>query len=257
MSGFGSLREENDFVDVTLACEDGKQFEAHKVVLASSSPFFQNLLKRNNHAHPLIYMRGLKSEDLEAIIDFLYCGESDVYQENLDSFLTIAEELQLKGLMGKTNDHEVEQSKTPKQRKVPVHRNESNYPKVKAEPPQSHIDNQIVLSGHGTSYGTMALHSNFSGKLKDLDNQTTSMMVKTSRKSASNHPFYKCTLCGKEAEQTQVKNHIEVNHLEGISLPCNQCEKTFTSRNSLRVHSSSYHKRNFSSQTNISGQELL
>ena len=40
--------------------------------LTTSSPFFQNLLKKNIHAHPLIYIRGLKSEDLEAIIDFLY-----------------------------------------------------------------------------------------------------------------------------------------------------------------------------------------
>ena len=39
-SAFGSLREDNDFADVTLACEDGKQFEAHKVILATSSPFF-------------------------------------------------------------------------------------------------------------------------------------------------------------------------------------------------------------------------
>ena len=50
-------------------------------------------------------MRGLKSEDLLAIIDFLYCGEARVFQENLDSFLsTIAEELQLKGLMGQTGE---------------------------------------------------------------------------------------------------------------------------------------------------------
>ena len=47
-SAFGSLREENDFADVTLACEDGQQIEAHKVILAASSPFFQNLLNRTN-----------------------------------------------------------------------------------------------------------------------------------------------------------------------------------------------------------------
>ena len=96
---FRSLREDADFADVTLACEDGKQVEAHKVILAASSPFFQNLLRKNNdHAQPLIYMRGMKSEDLVAIVDFLYCGEANVFQENLDSFLAIAEELQLKGL---------------------------------------------------------------------------------------------------------------------------------------------------------------
>ena len=110
IASFGNLREDNDFTDVTLACEDGKQVEAHKVILSSSSPFFQKILKRNQHTHPLIYMRGVKSDDLSAIIDFLYFGETNVYQENLDSFLAIAQELQLKGLMGKA-DEEVEMQK--------------------------------------------------------------------------------------------------------------------------------------------------
>ena len=99
-TAFGNLREGGDFADVTLACEDGQQIEAHKFILAASSPFFQNLLQRNKHPHPLFYMRGVKSEDLLAIVDFLYCGEANVFQENLDSFLAIAEELKLKGLMG-------------------------------------------------------------------------------------------------------------------------------------------------------------
>merc|ERR1712129_594572 len=98
LSAFGTLRDDLEFADVTLACEDGQQVEAHKVILASSSPFFLSLLRRNKHPHPLIYMRGVKSEDLLAMIDFLYFGEANVYQENLDSFLAVAEELQLKGL---------------------------------------------------------------------------------------------------------------------------------------------------------------
>ena len=102
-TAFGNLRGNTDFSDVTLACEDGQQFEAHKVILAASSPFFHRLLERKKHPHPLIYMRGLKSEDLSAILDFLYCGEANIFQENLDSFLAIAEELQLKGLMGQND----------------------------------------------------------------------------------------------------------------------------------------------------------
>ena len=88
------------FPDVTLVWEDSQQMEAHKVVLSISSPLFQNLLKGNRHKHPLIYMRGMKSEDLIAIVDFLYYGEANVFQENLDSFLATAEELKLKGLTG-------------------------------------------------------------------------------------------------------------------------------------------------------------
>ena len=88
-SAFASLREENDFADVTLACEDGQQIEAHKVILASSSPFFQNLLKKNKHPHPLIYMKGVKHEILLAVVDFLYLGEANVFQESLASFLKL------------------------------------------------------------------------------------------------------------------------------------------------------------------------
>ena len=103
-NAFGNLREDNDFADVTLACEDGQQVEAHKVILAASSLFFQKLLGRNKHSHPMVYMRGVKFDDLLAIMDFLYRGEANVLQESLDSFLAIAEELHLRGLMGKTDE---------------------------------------------------------------------------------------------------------------------------------------------------------
>merc|ERR1719447_2505826 len=104
IGALGRLIDDHDFSDVTLVCEDGQQMEAHKVILAVSSPFFQSLLKRNKHPHPLIYMRGIESEDLKAIIDFLYCGEANVCQDNLDGFLAIAEELQLQGLSGQAHD---------------------------------------------------------------------------------------------------------------------------------------------------------
>ena len=53
-SAFGKLRDDKEFSDVTLVCEDGKQMEAHKVILASSSPFFEKILKKRKHPHPLI-----------------------------------------------------------------------------------------------------------------------------------------------------------------------------------------------------------
>ena len=187
-----------------------------------------DLFGRNKHPHPLIYMRGVKSDDLLAIVDFLYRGEANVFQENLDSFLAIAEELQLKGLMGKANNDELE---TPKKRKVPVYKNESSISTF-SESPQD----QIMTTEYETSIGTMALTSNFPKDFQDLDRQSTSMMMKTSSKSVDGKPLYRCTSCGKEAQMSNLKDHIEANHLEAISLPCNQCKKTFRSRNTLKVH---------------------
>ena len=60
-TSFGDLREDKDFADVTLACEDG-EVDGHKVILSSCSPFFKRMLKKiRKHQHPLLYMRGLRS----------------------------------------------------------------------------------------------------------------------------------------------------------------------------------------------------
>ena len=95
-----SLFHQPDFSDVTLVSEDQKQILAHKVILASSSPFFMDLLRRNKHPHPFVYMKGIRFADLTAMIDFLYSGEANVLQDDLDAFLALAEELRLKGLAG-------------------------------------------------------------------------------------------------------------------------------------------------------------
>ena len=89
-SAFGNLRTDKDFADVTLVSDDGQQLFAHKVILASSSPLFMDIFRRNKHPHPLIYMRGINYEDLTTIVDFLYFGEANVFQENLDAFLSLA-----------------------------------------------------------------------------------------------------------------------------------------------------------------------
>ena len=186
ISAFGGLREDRNFADVTLACEDGKQVEVHKVILASSSPFFKNLLGRNKHSHPLIYMRGVNSDDLLSIIDFLYCGEANVYQENLDSFLAIAEELQLKGLMGKANDDQVLQKDTLEmpftKKENPVHKKERRVFKSSTMF-HSDFDEQTFGKEDLAGGGTMALTAPFSEDLQELDRSTTSMMEKTSRKT--------------------------------------------------------------------------
>ena len=94
---FRDLREEKEFFVVTLACED-EQVEAHKVILSSCSPFFQSILKRNRHPHPLLYMKGVKFCHLKSILDFMYQGKVTVEQNVLDIFLATAQELGVKGL---------------------------------------------------------------------------------------------------------------------------------------------------------------
>merc|ERR1712038_1569848 len=94
---FRELREEKDLFDVTLACDDS-QVQAHKVILSACSPFFRNILRRNPHQHPLLYLKGVKYKELLSVLNFMYQGEVNVAQEELKSFLAVAEDLRVKGL---------------------------------------------------------------------------------------------------------------------------------------------------------------
>jgi len=91
------LREDQGFYDVTLACDED-QIQAHKVIIAACSPFFRAVLQRNPHAHPLLYLRGVKLSNLKSVLDFMYNGEVNVAQEELNTFLNVAEDLKVKGL---------------------------------------------------------------------------------------------------------------------------------------------------------------
>ena len=244
LTAFRSLRGESDFADVTLACEDGKQVEAHKVILAASSPFFKNLLKRNTHSHLLVFMRGVSSDDLLAMVDFLYFGEASVYQENLESFLAIAQELQLKGLMGSKNGETEAKQKPPKmaapqKRGNPANKVEENVAKSSGQS-LANLDKEIIFNENDA--GALALPSNIDENLQELEEQVNSMMTRTEKRNIHGQPIYQCTMCGKEAKNAHLKYHIEAKHLEGVSIPCNHCPNMFRSRSILAAHICKTHK---------------
>ena len=93
------LKLDKDFLDVTLACEDGKQVKAHKVVISSFSSVFHTILKENPHNHPLIYLTGINHRVLEMILDFIYLGEARVCKSEFDRFMEVAEKLKINGLV--------------------------------------------------------------------------------------------------------------------------------------------------------------
>ncbi|XP_058804812.1 protein abrupt-like isoform X4 [Phymastichus coffea] len=96
-SAFDTLRSDEDLVDVTLSCE-GKRIKAHKMLLSACSTYFRDLFKENPCQHPVIIFRNVKFDDLAALVDFIYQGEVNVVQEQLDSFMTTAELLAVQGL---------------------------------------------------------------------------------------------------------------------------------------------------------------
>ncbi|KAK9744992.1 CENP-B N-terminal DNA-binding domain [Popillia japonica] len=95
---FHQLLQNEAFVDVTLACND-LSLKAHKVVLSACSSYFQKLLLENPCKHPTIIMpQDICYADLKFIIEFVYKGEIDVSQAELQSLLKTADQLKIKGL---------------------------------------------------------------------------------------------------------------------------------------------------------------
>ena len=246
-SAFGTLRNDKDFSDVTLACEDGQQMEAHKVILATSSPFFEKILQKNKHPHPLIYLKGFQSKDFVSILDFLYFGEANVFQEDMDSFLAIAEEIQLKGLTGQTSDdllakqEEALLEAKPKSKDL-VEKSTTHQPDM--------TDKRKI---QGRSSAVAAIPNASSSDIQALDEKVKSMMERGQKmipggKQArqSQRPKQEtssiCKVCGKEGRSGDIKKHIEANHIEGVSLTCDFCSNSFQTRSALSKHKIRNHK---------------
>ena len=179
----------------------------------------------------------MNSDDLVAIVDFLYHGEVNIYQETLDSFLVIAEELKLKGLTGYRDDFKINES-TPLQLNIRdiCKRNLPEETKQVAKHKEMSSE-QKVISGDLVAYHHI---KTFTGGLQELDEKIKSMWVVTKQYGQSK---YVCKICGKEGKSSsQIRDHIEVHHIEGISLPCNLCEKIFRSRGALSTHKHRDHK---------------
>jgi len=106
-SAFRDIRDEKEFFDVTIATSDNEQLQAHKVILSACSPFFRSVLRRNQPANQqgslVLYLKGVTFRDMESVLNFMYHGEVNVAQDDLNSFLAVAEELRVKGLTQSTS----------------------------------------------------------------------------------------------------------------------------------------------------------
>merc|ERR1712126_36689 len=231
---FGLLRNEEYLHDVTLVSDDNIQVSAHKLVLSACSEYFKKIFRNNNkHNHPLLRLDGLSSKELTSVLDYIYNGEVQIFQEDLDRFLAIAQKLKLEGLLGGADDnveetyddgnkvkeeeinHEFNVASTDKSEKQVFQKSK--------QPIQAKIDGAIALNENGEG-------------LADVDAKLLEHVQKMADRSL------KCKICGNTAKKmSNIKNHIET-HMEGLSFPCHICGKIFRSRHSFNVHKSAFHR---------------
>ena len=247
-SSFQDIR--GDFCDVTLAGEGNEKILTHKVILAASSTFFHEILRENQHPHPLLYMKGIKGVHLASVVDFMYNGEVNILQEDLNDFLSVAEELKLKGLQANEADNKslgeapspCKPSIKPRNKTIPQAA-KINYAQTSIDENIQEFKTKVEVDSSDVEYNTAMVtidipENKITTTNEELDERIRSMMTR------SDGQWY-CNICGKDGKTNQVIiRHIEAKHIEGVSHPCNQCGKLFRSRHGLVVHISYLHSIN-------------
>ena len=236
---FAKLRNEDDFFDVTLVAEDQKQMMAHKIILSSCSDYFKNILKTNKHSHPILCLTGISSMDLENVLDYAYHGEVQIFQEDINKFLDIAQILKLDGLLASQAENEEQVEKhIMTNRSHELTANQESIGIIDIQKPSS---TEMKGSQKDASVSTISVTGDSS--VNEVEQKVLEYL------GENEDGDYMCKLCGKADKSRyrgkrrigHMKNHIET-HLDGISFSCSLCGKQFRSRNSLNKHKSVYHK---------------
>ena len=93
------LWKNQNFTDVTLVTSDYREIEAQKAILGSCSLFFREIFLRTAHQKPLLYMHQVEPYRLQKVLEFLYKGEVQAEEEDLEGFLELGKLLKIKGLV--------------------------------------------------------------------------------------------------------------------------------------------------------------
>ena len=215
-SSYRKLVNDTHFTDVTLACDDNRQIKAHKVVLSSSSPVLKQILLGNPHQHPLIYLCKVKYSSLESLIKFIYLGQTEVAQSELQDFMSMAEEFEVEGLKSK-----LEQINEDK-----------NNGSVKEKSEELSFENSSL---------TFVMKSELiSSELVSLD-QLNFVNNEDKCEARTDGNELQCNQCFRNFSNiSNLQQHKNSSH-EGVRHPCDQCEYKGTTKSNLKRHKHKVH----------------
>ena len=230
---FKDLYQDGRHTDVTLVSDDQTQFKAHKIVLSACSPVFKKIIDSNPSQHPLIYLRGVQSYEVESILQFMYLGEGRFYHERMGEFIKVAQDLEVKEIsdgveMGSGEEETAEEDVIEEEIDETLEEeteNKKNETKPRPRQPRTQISND-TKSAQCPECG-----SKFSARY---------VMLKHYR-SKHEGVKYPCNQCDYQATtQSSLQRHIQSQH-EGIRYSCNQCDYQATQRSKLQSHMSAMH----------------
>ena len=225
------LFKADKYSDVTIVCDDQIQFKAHKIILSACSPVFKNIIDNNPSKHPLIYLRGIESQEMESILQFMYLGEGKFYQERLGEFLKVGKNLEVAGISISSADETEDNTEIIDAKDYSTER----LPKkeIKTKNQEGNIENNLLAEEVTVSSERSSKEEE---KYVDSENETDPL-----RENKAFNKHYKCNQCEyKSTSQHNLLKHKESVH-DGVKYQCDQCDHKSTQKVNLERHIKAKH----------------
>ncbi|RZC35637.1 uncharacterized protein BDFB_002408 [Asbolus verrucosus] len=252
---FKKLYNDEQLTDVTLCCKDGT-IKAHKLILATCSPYFHKIFTENNRDHPILIMHGVSYQSLHDLIELIYKGNVDVLPESLNPLYELAGEFQLSGITGVLRD---EGEKSPEngncRNEGGGHGRDTRFKGLKrvavdykdtdakndnsATPPK-----RLEMSKDGSDSAKKGNSEVITSKLNSDDAPKLSAWAKKQRK-------FKCVLCPSSFKRSSHLTRHQLVHTGERPYACDQCDKAFSRHDKLKHHIRKTHEHDYEADYNL------
>merc|ERR1712051_430962 len=243
---FKDLGEEGHFADVTLVSDDQIQTKAHKVVLSACSPVLKTLLVNNPHSHPLLYLRGIKQTELEAILKFMYFGETQIFEKTINDFINVAKDLEVKEISEEQLDgaEEEDQSQSNTYQDATTADEEpmiAEEPAVVKEEQTGNNERSIARPRQKAVANTNSEGSVNCDECEATFSHDDNLYTHKKSKHGVNGYKYYCDECYAVYTQDEhLKTHKKSKHT-GETFKCDECDAVFNLNRNLTRHKQRKH----------------
>ena len=248
----------DDLTDVTLVCDENKEIRAHKVILSACSLFLNSLIKEISNI-TTINLKGIKEKEIRKVLEFLYLGQVDIDQDDLQTFKIIAKKLEIDAIMKKFNLYD-NISVTDTQQKDDTSEGAGDS-SVNDERKASAQADTKALRFKCNSCGTKFLrryevedhyhliHENSEPNDSDskpvyscgkCDYQSNSELKRRRHYDSKHRQRKSCKMCDFKGQK--LNDHIKVVH-EGRTYNCDKCDYFATHKHKLKSHVHKRHNR--------------
>ena len=231
---FHNLLDNNIFSDIVLVCEDKVKLFAHKLMLSGRSSLFKAILDEPSQpsVQPFIYLKGIKSEQMKSILEFIYLGKTKISQDEVNDFLEAAAELEIEGIYGNNDQNDYG---------VDIETEENDM--ITGDTLANHEDDEITEDNqHFDIKQEVVYDENITEDKNEADiGNEEEEDTKTEVKKTRFRPKATCPECNKVfSTQGNMSAHYKRIH-QGVKLPCTKCDYQATQAAHLRIHMDRVH----------------